>query len=231
MGYKLAFALAESGLTVVSGLALGLDAVVQRAAVEAKGLTVGVLGCGIDLIYPEQNRRLAKDIIMSGGAIITEKPPGTPPMRHHFPSRNRIISGMTIGTLVVEAAESSGSLITAAAALEQNREVFAVPGNIDSPASSGTNNLIKLGAKPVTSVDDILLSLNLKPLEQKKKCFTFSENEALVIDILHSGQMHIDKVAQTSKLDIVQVSETLTLLEIKGAVRHLGGGHWQLNIL
>jgi len=231
VGYKLAYDLAQSGLTIISGLALGLDSVVQRAAVDAKGLTIGVLACGLDQIYPQTNRQLAELIIKSGGAIISEKAPGTPPLKQHFPARNRIISGLSMATLVVEAAESSGSLITAAAALDQNREVFAVPGNIDSPNSKGTNNLIKMGAKVVTEANDILLNLNLAPLEAPKKTYTFSENEALVVDILKLGSIHIDKVAQTSKLDIVQISETLTLLEIKGAVRNLGGGNWQLNIL
>jgi DNA processing protein len=231
VGYKLSYELAETGLTIVSGLALGLDSIVQRAAVDAKGITVGVLACGIDQVYPLTNRSLADRIIDNGGAIVTEKAPGTPPLKQHFPARNRIISGLSLATLVVEAAESSGSLITAAAALEQNREVFAVPGNINSPSSKGTNNLIKLGAKPVTETNDILINLNIEPLKVPKKIYTFSENETLVVDILKAGAIHIDKVAQTSKLDIVQISETLTMLEIKGAVRNMGGGVWSLNII
>ena len=231
IGYKLAYELAQSGLTIVSGLALGLDSIVQRAALDASGLTIGVLACGIDQIYPAQNRELASKILSSGGLIISEQPPGTPPLKQNFPARNRIISGLALGTLVVEAAESSGSLITAACTLEQNREVFAVPGNVDSPASLGTNKLIKMGAYLVSETDDILKVLNLQKINQPKKALKLDENELILVEMLKEGSKHIDKLAQNSKLDIVLVSQTLTLLELKGAVCHLGGGVYQLNIL
>lgn len=231
IGYKLAYELAESGLTIVSGLALGLDSIVQEAAVDAKGKTTGVLACGVDQIYPAQNKQLAEKIINLGGIIITEKPPGSLPMKQHFPARNRIISGLSLGTLVVEAADRSGSLITAASALEQNREVFAVPGNVDSPNSLGTNSLLKMGAKLVTETNDILAAFNFERVEKAPKKFDFSEDENIVINLLKTESRHIDKMAQTSKLDIVRVSEILTILELKGAVRHLGGSVYQLNIL
>lgn len=231
IGYKLAFDLAQSGLTIVSGLALGLDTVVQRAAVEASGLTIGVLACGIDQIYPATNAELARKIINSDGLILTENPPGTPPMKQHFPARNRIISGLSLGTLVVEAAQSSGSLITAACALEQNREIFAVPGNADSETSRGTNNLIKMGAKPVTEAADILQIFDMVQIEPQSKNIRLSEEENALLNFIRSGPLHIDKIAQASKLDIVAVSQNLTLLELKGAVRHLGGGVYQINIL
>ena len=231
IGYKLAHDLAGSGLTIVSGLALGLDAIVQQAALDASGLTIGVLACGIDKIYPASNHELARNIIRKEGLIISEQPPGTPPMKQNFPFRNRIISGLSAGTLVVEAAESSGSLITAAASLEQNREVFAVPGNADSPTSAGTNNLIKMGARPVTCADDILRVFNMEKIEPQRKALRLNENETNLLEYLKTGPLHIDKIAEVSKLDIVVVSQSMTLLELKGAVRHLGGGVYQINIL
>lgn len=231
IGYKVAHELAESGLTVVSGLALGLDAIVQKAALDADGLTIGVLACGIDKIYPSSNYELARNIVNKGGLIISEQPPGMPPMKQNFPFRNRIISGLSIGTLVVEAAESSGSLITAACALDQNREVFAIPGNADSLTSTGTNNLIKMGAKPVTEADDVLRAFDMEKVVPQRKKFIFSAEESGLVEYLKAGPLHIDKLAEVSTLDIVAVSQTMTLLELKGAVRHLGGGVYQVNIL
>jgi len=230
VAHKFAHDLAESGLCVVSGLALGIDAIVQRATVLAEGRTIGVLACGIDQIYPESNRQLSEQILKNSGTIISEQPPGSRPLKQNFPSRNRIISGLSLGTLVIEAAESSGSLITAAAAIEQNREVFAIPGNIDSKTSVGTNNLIKLGARPVTAVSDILETFNLEPQKPTIKNYNYNEWEKLIIKTLEKGALHIDKICQTSKLDIALISENLTLLELKGVVRHLGGGNYQLNI-
>lgn len=227
---KFGYDLAQSGLCVVSGLALGIDAIVHKAAVETEGTTIGVLACGIDQIYPESNRQLAEKIISLSGTIISEQPLMTRPLKQNFPSRNRIISGLSLGTLVIEAAESSGSLITAAAALEQNREVFAVPGNVDSRNSFGTNNLIKLGARLVTDPADILMAFNLKTLKPAPKNYVYNEWELVIIEILKTGALHIDKICQSSKLDIALISENLSLLELKGVVRHLGGGNYQLDI-
>jgi DNA processing protein len=230
VAYKFAHDLAESGLCIISGLALGIDAIVHKAAVSAEGTTIGVLACGIDQIYPESNRQLAEQILKTSGTIISEQSPGSRPLKQNFPSRNRIISGLSLGTLVIEAAESSGSLITAAAAIEQNREVFAIPGNIDSKNSVGTNNLIKLGARPVTAVSDILEIFNLEARKPTLKNYNYNEWERLIIQTLEKGALHIDKICQTSKLDIALISENLTLLELKGVIRHLGGGNYQLNI-
>src|SRR3989339_533036 len=155
--------LVKNGFTIVSGLALGVDALAHKTTVDCKGKTVAVLGSGIDEqnIYPTQNRYLASEIIKNGGAVISEYPLGTIAFPGNFPFRNRIISGLSLGTLVIEAAEESGALITAKYALDQNREVFAVPGSIFSPTSAGPNKLIKMGARVVTSIDDILETLNL----------------------------------------------------------------------
>ncbi|MBM2821154.1 MAG: Protecting protein DprA protein [Candidatus Berkelbacteria bacterium] len=154
--------LVQNGLCIVSGLALGIDAIAHEVALSSKGRTLAVLGCGLDQIYPLANIRLADKIIKSGGALISEFPLGMPALRHNFPIRNRIIAGLTLGTLVIECAEGSGSLLTAAAAIDYNREVFAVPGEIFSETSSGTNRLIKMGAKIVTSHRDVLEDLHLE---------------------------------------------------------------------
>jgi len=146
----------QAEITIVSGLAKGIDALAHWSALENKGRTVAVLGSGFNHLYPQENYGLAQRILQQGGCLISEYAPDSPPAKQNFPARNQIISGICWGTLIVEAAVRSGSLITGRYALEQNREVFAVPGNIDSPTSAGTNNLIKLGAKPICSVDDIL---------------------------------------------------------------------------
>ena len=151
--------LARSGLTIVSGLARGVDSAAHRGAMREVGKTIAVLGNGLDLIYPPENFRLAEEIVDAGGCIISEYPPGTPPLRHHFPARNRLISGLSLGTLIVEAAEKSGSLITARMALEQNRDVFAIPGGFDDAGFCGGHRLIQFGAKLVTRPDEILMEL------------------------------------------------------------------------
>jgi DNA processing protein len=156
---KLSFELARKGLTIVSGLAKGIDTLAHQSALKARGKTIAVLGSGLDIIYPKDNQKLSKEIIQTG-AVISEFPLGTPPKRQNFPQRNRIVSGLSRGVLIIEAGERSGSLITARQALEQNRDVFAVPGPINSLTSAGTNGLIKLGAKPVTEVNDILEELS-----------------------------------------------------------------------
>jgi len=164
-------ALANAGLTIISGLALGIDAFAHKAAVELKRRTIGVLGCGVDKIYPMSNYYLAKQMLETNGAIISEYPPGTPPYKSNFPLRNRIIAGMSLGVVVAEAAEKSGTLLTAKSALDYNRQVFAVPASIFSDTSVGANNLIKYGAKLVNDANDIISELNLetKINEQKAK--------------------------------------------------------------
>ena len=155
--YKFGYELAKENICVISGFAKGIDTYSHKGAVSAKGKTIAVLGCGLDIIYPPENIELYKQILLQGGAIISEYPLGSKPEKHHFPERNRIISGLSSGVLVIEAKKKSGTMITVDFALEQGREVYAVPGNISSENSYGTNELIKEGATPVTSIDDMIL--------------------------------------------------------------------------
>ncbi len=224
--YKLSKDVAAAGLAIISGLALGIDAVAHQAALDAGGKTVGVLGCGLDKIYPIANSNLAKQIIDSGGTVITELSPGTPPMKQNFPARNRIIAGLSMGTLVVEAAEESGSLITAFAALEYNREVFAVPGNINSETSVGVNRLIQRGAKLVIDSKDIFdeLNIEIKSNQQKaKELAPKTEEEEIILQLISRDGAIVDKIVQESGLNIVVVSTTLTMMEMKGMVENVGG--------
>jgi len=218
--------LAEQGVTIVSGLAQGVDAAAHRGALQVSGRTIGVLGCGIDQVYPPANRQLFRDMA-EHGAIISEFPVGTGPEAPNFPRRNRIISGLARGVLVVEAAERSGSLITASFALEQGREVFAVPGNITYRSSRGTNSLIKQGAKLVENVADILgelppESVNL-PQWAKKQGFNLSPDEDRLCGLLAEGPLHIDELIVRSELTVSVVSAMLLRLELQGAVQQLSG--------
>ena len=219
--------LALNKITIVSGLALGIDALSHQATLRAKGKTIAVLGNGLDRVYPISNSKLADEIVSSFGALISEFPLGTPPMKHHFPQRNRIISGLSLGTLVVEAGKESGALITAKCALEQNREIFAVPGNIYSETSQGTNHLIKMGAKPITQAADILDALNLTQVatfvENKK---IIPETKEILLKFLSREPVHVDRLAELSKLNIATVNSTLTMMEMKGKTRNLGGNNY-----
>lgn len=223
--------LVSSGLTIVSGLALGIDAIAHRATLDAEGSTIAVLGTGIDdeTIYPRDNFNLARDILASGGALITEYPPGTPSLKQNFPARNRIMAGLSLGTLVVEAAQDSGSLITAGLALEFGREVFAVPGSIFSPQSAGTNFLIKNGAKLVESAADVLQELNLserKQLTPRKIYEPKTKEEKKIWDALSSDPLHVDRLVKLTRLNPAEVGATLATLEIQGAVRNIGGQNY-----
>jgi len=224
---KLIRELAFNHLTITSGLAIGIDTLAHAAAIDAGGKTIAVLGSGLDQqnIYPSQNRYLADKIQAHDGLIITEYPIGTMPLRHHFPQRNRIISGLSSATLVIEAAEKSGALITAAHALEQNREVFAVPGSIYSGASEGTNRLISMGAKLVTSAKDIIETLNLAEAAayiENKKVIPETAEEKLILARLSYEPMHVDELKQLTKLDTSIINSTLTIMEMKGMIKNLG---------
>lgn len=221
--------LAQSGLTIVSGLALGVDALAHQGAVSAKRKTVGVLGCGLDQIYPRTNYFLAQEILKIGGAIISEFPLGTPPYKSNFPRRNRIISGLSLGVLVIEAALKSGALITAKYALEQNREVFAVPGSIYNPNSVGPNFLIKQGAATVQNAQDILEALNLfKANDFQSACQILPESEAekRIFEILGFEAISVDKIIRLSMLNISTVNSTLAMMEIKGLIKNLGAQNY-----
>ncbi len=223
---KFSFELAQNNLNIVSGLALGIDTLAHNACLKAQGRTIAVLGCGLDLIYPASNKRLAQQIIASGGAIISEFPLGTPPLKHNFPQRNRIIAGLSLGVLVVEATKKSGALITANYALESNREVFAIPGNIFSPNSKGTNQLIKKGALAVTGTKDIINDLDLKQVNHyidNKILVPKNEEEKIILTYLSHEPTHIDKLIRDTKLNASLVSSTLAIMEMKGMVKNLGG--------
>ena len=218
--------LARSGITVVSGLARGIDSLAHRAALRAGGRTIAVLGSGIDIIYPHEHRDLAGKIV-ERGALITEYPLGTKPEAGNFPPRNRIISGLSLGTLVVEAGKRSGALITADYALEQGRGGFALPGSVNSRKSEGTNRLIQEGAaKLVMSVEDILEELNLTMVERHQEvraAVPADEREARILEHVSSQPLHVDEIGQRANLPISEVTSTLAMMELKGMVRQVGG--------
>jgi len=226
--------LSEQGIAIISGLALGIDTFAHQAALEsASGRTIAVLGCGLDQIYPSSNQQLARRIINGRGAIISEYPIGTPALKYNFPVRNRIIAGLSLGVLVVEATLKSGTFLTAKSALEYNREVFAVPGSIYSANSEGANNLIKMGAKVVIDANDVLAELNIKKKNCElaaKKIIPESKEEEIIITLLDKEKaIHVDKLAKTSKLDIAKVNQTLIMMEMKGKVRNLGANQYVIN--
>ncbi len=226
VAYDLAKQLAQNGITVISGLAHGIDTAAHRGAIDGGGRTIAVLGCGIDRVYPADNRELALEIARNG-AIISEFPLGAPPEGRNFPRRNRVISGMALGVLVVEADLSSGALITAETALDQGREVFAVPGNIYNHTSRGTNRLIQDGAKLVMSVSDILHELDIKHQTVQtqaiaERLVAANETEARLLERLSADPLHVDDIARLCGLPIAMVTSTLTVLELKGLARSVG---------
>lgn len=230
VAYKLAGELASAGISVVSGLALGIDAIAHRAALERGGRTLAVLGSGLATIYPPQHRALAEHITEQG-ALISEYAPTSAPLGGNFPARNRLISGLSLGTLVVEAGERSGALITVQFALEQGRDVFAVPGSILSRASDGPNQLIVEGATPVRTVDSILAHLNLSQAVAQQEIAVIVPDtpaEAVLLSLLGSDPAHIDVLGRSSGLGAAEVAATLGLMELKGMVRQVGSMHYVL---
>lgn len=222
---EIATFLVHKGITVVSGLARGIDGEAHRAALEANGRTLAVLGSGVDRIYPPEHRQLAAEITQQG-ALISDYPPGTPPESINFPPRNRIISGLSLAVVVVEAGKSSGALITASFAAEQGREVFAVPGNIYAPQSRGTNLLIQKGARPLLRPEEILEVLDLTQHDEQRvarQALPVDENEAQLLRLLKSEPRHVDDLSAETGWGVEQVSSTLALMELKGLVRPMGG--------
>ena len=225
---KICGELAQWGITVVSGMARGIDTLCHWGALKAGGRTVAILGSGLDVIYPNENRGLAKEIV-ARGALVSEFPMGTEPDAPNFPRRNRIICGMSLGTVVIEAGERSGALLTAAMALEQNREVYAVPGNINSPKSVGTNRLIKEGAKLVQSVEDIFaelgpqLNTHLKKGKLVEPKVSLTAEERKLLESLSEEPLHIDVIAQKNGLPTSRALATLLSLELKDVVKQLAG--------
>src|SRR5687767_2696667 len=222
---EIASFLAANGITVVSGLARGVDAIAHQSTLKAGGRTIAVLGSGVDKIYPPEHRGLAEQM-MERGAIISDYALGTPPDASNFPPRNRIISGLSLAVVVIEAGETSGALITAEFAAEQGREVFAVPGSILAPQSKGTNKLIQNGALPLLSVNDLMQALDLTRMGEQKaarKVIPSDETEARLLDVLSEEPLHVDEIRNQTELPIEKVSATLALMELKGMVRQVGG--------
>ncbi len=230
---QIATDLTRAGYVIVSGMAFGIDSVAHKAALTAPGDTIAVLGSGIDdnAITPVTHLGLAKNI-MAHGALLSEYPPGTPPSQGSFPMRDRLIAGLTVGTLVIEAGEQSGSLITAHCALDYNREVFAVPGSIFSPYSIGTNALIKRGAKVVTGIQDILEELGdhtrttTQSTLRDEMLTTLSDAEKQLYHVLTEEPIHVDKIIKASRLTTQEASALLTILEMKGLAKNVGGMHY-----
>lgn len=222
--------LARNGITVVSGLAYGIDTEAHQTAIDSGGRTIAVLGCGVDIIYPADNKKLGQAIIEQG-ALISEYPLGTNPESGNFPRRNRIISGLSLGVLFVEGTIQSGARITTDYALEQGREVFAVPGSILRASGSGSNYLIQNGAKLVTGVNDILEELNLTMVAQHveaRAVIPENEVEAKLLKQLSLDPVHVDDLGQITGLNASEIASTLTLMELKGQVRQVGGMNYVL---
>jgi DNA processing protein len=228
---ELVNSLAINNVTIVSGLAKGIDTAAHKAALEANGRTLAVFACGLDIVYPPENVKLAREI-MEKGALISEYPLGTKPKAEHFPQRNRILSGLSRGVLVVESGETSGALITANFALQQNREVFAVPGSILSPMSKGPNRLIQEGAKLVTNHIDILEELNLSVAEHQfemQAMNTANETESIIIKCISEGPVHIDQICRATGLTAAVLQSNLAVMEINGMIKHTGNLNYVLN--
>jgi len=222
--------LARNKITIVSGLAKGIDSVAHNTALEAGGRSLAIFACGLDSVYPSENANLARKI-MQQGALISEYPLGTKPKAEHFPRRNRIMSGLSLGTLVIEAGEDSGAMITAQLALEQNREVFAIPGSILSPSSKGTNKLIQEGAKLVSNYRDILEELNLTAVAQQiemKELVPPTDTESSLLKLLSAEPVHIDEICRSSGLPASTISGTLAMMELKSLVKQVGALNYAL---
>ena len=237
--YKFSKELGENKVVVVSGMAMGIDSMAHKGALDGGGKTIAVVGCGLDLVYPASNIGLREDII-NNGCVISEYPVNTPPYASNFPARNRIISGLSDAVLVIESAKRSGTLITVGQALEQGRDIFAIPGNINSVMSEGTNNLIKECAFPATNVDDILSNLGIiyrydfnnniedENLEKNNENTEKSENilapdEKIVYACIKESPITIDEIILNAKIDIKTAQYVLTMLELKGLIQKLAG--------
>lgn len=227
---RLTTELAEAGVVIISGLALGMDSVAHKAALDAGGITIAVLPCGLDKVYPSSHTYLAKMIVESGGALVSEHPPNTAIYKYRFIERNRIVSALADVLLITEATAKSGTMHTARFGLEQGTTVMAVPGNINNPSSEGCNNLIKGGAVPVTSAGDIFFALGINPDKsgQRSAKFKGTDAEELIIKLIGQGQTSQEALAMSTKLQPSEMISVLTILEIGGYIRPTGGGNWSL---
>jgi DNA processing protein len=227
--HRIAYDISSAGFTIVSGLARGIDTQAHRGALDAKGRTIAVLGCGIDVVYPPENRDLFEKISASG-AVVTENPFGTQPEAGYFPARNRIISGLSRGTVIIEATEDSGSLITANYTLEQCRKLFAVPGNIGSPSSRGTNNLIKRGAVLADGANDVLAALGMKKrlvkINSARPLPLLTKDEEAILHYITDEPKHIDLIMNESRFAAGKLGGVLINLELKGLTKQLPGKYF-----
>lgn len=225
---RLAEELAREGVVIVSGLAYGVDSIAHIAALNAGGRCIAVLPAGLDAIYPRGHERLARRIVEQGGALLSEYPPGSTPYRGNFVARNRITAALGDTVIVTEAGHKSGTLHTARFALEQGKDVMAVPGNITSSTSAGTNALIKSGALPITAVADVLYSLGIHPSVQRTPKGD-TPQEQTIIDLIAEGETDGNALLAASKLEVAVFNQHLTMLEITGRVRCLGANNWSLS--
>lgn len=222
-----AYELAKRGVTIVSGLALGVDAVAHTAALKSGGAHIAVVGNGLERIYPASNTQLARELLQKGGVIISEYPETTPGLKQNFIARNRIVAGLSDAILITEATEQSGTLHTARFALEQGKDVMVVPGNITSPASAGCNNLIKSGATPVCSLEDILHVLGAKNLAMTTVVHIGdTPEEQAILDELYRGTSDAHELLVAAAIEPQLFTQTLTMLELSGKIRPLGNNHW-----
>ncbi len=229
MAREMTLPLARAGLVIVSGLAFGIDEAAHEAAMDAGGRTIAVLASGVDKTTPTEHIPLAERILNYNGAIISEFPDGTPAYKQNFPIRNRIIAGMCLATMVIEATDQSGSLITAAQARDSGREVFSMPGPIDSENSRGTNGLIKTGAHLLTCANDVLDLLEFVGLDvetPREPVTADTKEEALLLPLLSRKPKHMDDLIRESGLTAQASSTSMSLMEIKGKIRHVGGNHY-----
>lgn len=224
---QLAKDLSKAGVYVISGLAFGVDSIVHEAVLNANGKTIAVIPTSLDNIYPSSHRNLAKKIIEQGGAVISEQELNSTVMKHHFLQRNRLISGLADAVIVTEATERSGTLSTVAHALEQGKEVFAVPGNITSLNSVAPNQLLKSGAHVVTSAEDILNVLYPHLVNKPKIPVAMTTEEALILKVLEGGPLDSDEIISRTKLEPSDFMQAMTMLEISGVVKSMGGGLWK----
>ena len=220
---------ARAGLTVVSGFARGADCVAHKACIANGSPTVAVFGCGLDVCYPAEHRGMIDGIIMNGGAIVSEYPLGTKPLQYHFPERNRIISGMSRATFLAQAAKKSGSLITVRYAIEQGRDVFAVPGNIYAAENEGANELLReIPAALAICPDDVLDALHVKRATVEKQAVELSLSESQIVDALHDGELHFEDLLSVTELSVSELTNALFNLELNGLIQNTGGNYYSL---
>lgn len=224
--------LAAHGIVIISGLAFGIDSIAHRTALAAKGLTIAVLPGPVEKIYPRSHESLANSILQNNGTLVSEYPDGTPPLKPNFVARNRIVAGMADALLITEAAEDSGTMHTARFAMDQGITVMAVPGNITSPTSAGTNNLIKRGVIPVTTASDIIFAMGLSPTTEsdikKVRLSGSNPHEQSLLDLLESGITEGEELLKQSELTVETFNQHMTMLEITAKIRPLGANHWGL---